>query len=136
MLKWIIKQKENNIDLHEIIILARHKSDLKPVEQKLKENRLPFWELDALSNYHENEVGLAVVRRVKGLEYRSVAIISCDEDKFPSEDGHNLGDLSDDEDFLIKEANLFYVAITRARENLYISGKNPISEFVQEIQKV
>ena len=42
----------------------------------------------------------------------------------------------DEEDFLIKEANLFYVAITRARENLYISGKNPISEFVQEIQKV
>ena len=116
------------------LLYCKAQINLKPVEQKLKENRLPFWELDALSNYHENG-GLAVVRRVKGLEYKCCDI-SCDEDKFPSEDGHNLGDLSDDEDFLIKEANLFYVAITRARENLYISGKNPISEFVQEIQKV
>ena len=48
----------------------------------------------------KGEVGLAVVRRVKGLEYRSVAIIGCDEDQFPNVEKMNeLGDGSDFDDF-------------------------------------
>ena len=51
-----------------MIILSREVSGLKPFSKKLKENNISCWELDASSNFIYNEVGLATVRRVKGLE--------------------------------------------------------------------
>ena len=81
------------------------------------------------------EVGLATVRRVKGLEYRCVAIVNCNEDQFPSEkELAKIGDISDEDDFLIREINLLYVAMTRARDNLYISHTGPSSMYLDNIE--
>ena len=77
---------------------------------------------------------MAVVRRVKGLEYRSVAIIGCDEDQFPNAIKMNeLGDGSDFDEFLTLEKNSLYVAMTRARDNLMVSGVTPGSVFLEEL---
>ena len=101
----------------------------------MKENDISCWELDASSNFIYNEVGLATVRRVKGLEYRCVAIVNCNEDQFPSEkELAKIGDISDEDDFLIREINLLYVAMTRARDNLYISHTGPSSMYLDNIE--
>ena len=45
------------------------------------------------------EVDLANVNRVKGLEYRAVAIVGCDEDRSNEDDLQKLGDRADFDEF-------------------------------------
>ncbi|MGH4037683.1 MAG: ATP-dependent helicase [Sphaerochaeta sp.] len=59
-------------------------------------------------------VTLITMHNTKGLEFEDVYIVGLEESLFPS--GMN----SDDDDGIEEERRLFYVAATRARENLYM----------------
>ena len=92
------------------------------------------WKLNAEANFLSGEVGLATAKRIKGLEYRCVAIIGCDETEFPNERGLlELGDSADYAEYLILEKNSLYVAMTRARDQLLITGIKPGSEYLNEL---
>ncbi len=60
-------------------------------------------------------VFLSTVHSAKGMEFRNVFIVGAEEGLFP------LGRATDDNDDLEEERRLMYVAITRAKERLYIS---------------
>ena len=62
----------------------------------------------------EEGVTLSSVHQAKGLEWRAVFVISLTEERFPS--GLALREEEDDEE----ERRLFYVAVTRAQEALYL----------------
>jgi superfamily I DNA/RNA helicase len=71
----------------------------------------------------------------KGLEYRAVAVMACDDDVIPSPE--RLAGLSDQGD--LREAydlerHLLYVACTRARDYLLVTGVNPASEFLVDMR--
>ena len=71
----------------------------------------------------------------KGLEFRGVAVMAADEDALP--DARRLariGDLADLEAVQDQERHLLYVACTRARDRLWISGIEPGSEFLDDIR--
>lgn len=68
-------------------------------------------EMDEASDY----VTLATIHSAKGLEFKVVFLIGLDEGIFPS------SRCVDDNDKLEEERRLLYVAITRARERLYIT---------------
>ncbi|MDR0697054.1 MAG: UvrD-helicase domain-containing protein [Christensenellaceae bacterium] len=61
-----------------------------------------------------DSVTISTTHAAKGLEFRAVFIVSCDEGTFPS-----YRAVSNDEKE--EERRIMYVAITRARERLYIS---------------
>ena len=61
-----------------------------------------------------NEVRLMSLHGAKGLEFRAVFIIGCEDGNLPHEHSINEGSLEE-------ERRLFYVGITRAKERLYIS---------------
>lgn len=135
LIEWVELQISMQIKNHEIIILTESNTLLRLAEKSLKQSRISCWCLDNDANFLYNEVGLAKINRVKGLEYRSVAIIGCDEDQFPSEEKlKNIGDNADLDELLILEKNLLYVAITRARDNLLISGIKPGSSYLTELE--
>lgn len=58
----------------------------------------------------DSKVQLMTVHKSKGLEFRNVYLVGIEEGKFPSKRGN-----------LIEEARIFYVGITRPKENLIIS---------------
>ena len=131
---WVQTHLNNGIQPHEIIVLSPQNLALSAASNSLNTAGVSCWKLDASANYLSGEVGLAAVRRVKGLEYRSVAIIGCDEDQFPNANKMNeLGDGSDFDEFLTLEKNSLYVAMTRARDNLLVSGITPGSAFLEEL---
>ena len=85
-----------------------------------------------------NFITLATVHSVKGLEYRVVFVCGLDKEIFPIE---RNGSIDDD---IEEERRLMYVAVTRARERLYITraksrflygSRRPTfqSEFLNEI---
>jgi DNA helicase-2/ATP-dependent DNA helicase PcrA len=73
------------------------------------------------------EVNLMTVHLAKGLEFDSVFIAGVAEGFLPH--GRSL----DDENSLEEERRLMYVAMTRARKNLYLSFYGVPSRFINEI---
>ena len=85
---------------------------------------------DVSCNGDDDKVKLLTIHKAKGTEYPIVFIIGCNEGLLP----HHRSDDVDD------ECRLFYVAITRAEKELYMSymdlynGKfKPISPFIDAI---
>ena len=59
-------------------------------------------------------IPILTIHQAKGLEYDNVFLAGLEENRFPSFRAVNSGDLSE-------ESRTFYVAITRAKKNLYLS---------------
>jgi superfamily I DNA/RNA helicase len=70
----------------------------------------------------------------KGTEFRAVAVVACDEDVIPLE-GRLLAaqDIATIGEIMSTERHLLYVAATRAREYLWVSGAEPLSEFIEDL---
>ncbi len=91
---------------------------------------------------HESEdyISLMTLHLSKGLEFKNVFIVGLEEDLFPSALSYNT------RSELEEERRLFYVGITRAKQNLYLSYANSRyrwgkliyceeSRFINEIDK-
>ena len=77
---------------------------------------------------------VALMHLAKGLEFRAVAVVACDEDSLPLqsriEDAADEGEL---DDIYETERQLLYVACTRARDRLIVTGITPGSEFLKDL---
>lgn len=87
-------------------------------------NRITLLGRDDLSDEDSGEVNLMTIHAAKGLEFKVVFIAGCVEGILPHK--HSIEDFDDDPEkdtqaAIEEERRLFYVAITRARERLFIS---------------
>jgi superfamily I DNA/RNA helicase len=67
----------------------------------------------------------------KGLEFRAVVVMACDEGTLPLDE--RVADAADEaelDDIFETERRLLYVACTRAREYLLLAGVTPASEYL------
>ena len=71
-----------------------------------------------IENEDQDKVSLMTLHLSKGLEFKHVFIVGLEEDLFPSALSYNT------RSELEEERRLFYVGITRAKENLYLSYAN------------
>ncbi len=62
-----------------------------------------------------DKITIATMHSVKGLEFRVVFIVGCEEEVFPSAIAMRQGELEE-------ERRIMYVAVTRAKERLYITN--------------
>ncbi len=72
----------------------------------------------------------------KGLEFRAVILIACDEGILPLD--ARIADVADEfelDEVVATERQLLYVAATRARDHLFISGVSPGSEFLEDLRR-
>ena len=82
------------------------------------------------------EVRIATMHDAKGLEFRAVAVMACDEDVIPNAQRIGaLGDIAELEAMYETERHLLYVACTRARDRLLVSCVEPGSEFLDDLAK-
>ena len=82
-------------------------------------------------------VVLFPMHRAKGLEFRAVIVACCDEEVLPLQSRiEEVTDDSDLEEVYNTERHLLYVACTRARDHLLITGVVPGSEFLGDMKHV
>lgn len=74
-------------------------------------------EIKNLSKHFPEAITLSTIHRSKGLEYKTVYIISTVDGSIP----HDFALSSEDPAAMEEERRLLYVAITRAKEQLYLS---------------
>jgi len=74
--------------------------------------------------------------RPKGLEFRAVLVVACDEGVLPL--AARVADVADEfelDEIVATERKLLYVAATRARDRLFISGVAPGAEFLEDLPR-
>ena len=70
----------------------------------------------------------------KGLEFRGVVVMACDDEALPlPERVEAAADESDLQEAYTTERHLLYVACTRARDRLLLTGVEPGSEFLEDL---
>ena len=81
-------------------------------------------------------VRIGVMHLAKGLEFKAVAVMACDEVLLPLRQRiEAVADESELDDVVETERQLFYVACTRARDRLMVAGLSPGSQFIQDMKK-
>lgn len=88
-------------------------------------NRISLITRDEGDDENEGKVNLSTIHAAKGLEYPVVFIAGAENGLLPHEKSIEKHDKNEDEDEagnIEEERRLFYVAITRAREKLYITS--------------
>jgi hypothetical protein len=80
-----------------------------------------------------DEIVTAPMSLAKGLEFRAVVVMACDEGILPLDE--RVADAADEpelDDIYETERRLLYVACTRAREHLLLTGVTPTSEYLAD----
>lgn len=71
----------------------------------------------------------------KGLEFRAVIVMACDDEVIPLQERiAAIGDEADLKEVYDTERHLLYVACTRAREHLMVTSVEPASEFLDDLK--
>ncbi len=80
-------------------------------------------------------VSISTMHLAKGLEFRVVVVMACDDEIIPLQARiETVADDADLEEVYNTERQLLYVACTRARDYLLVSGVEPASEFLDDMR--
>jgi superfamily I DNA/RNA helicase len=81
-------------------------------------------------------VSISTMHLAKGLEFRAVIVMACDDEIIPLQQRiETVGDDADLKEVYDTERYLLYVACTRARDHLMVTGVSPESEFLDDFAK-
>lgn len=121
---WLKKLIKRGINPDEIAILFRSVFELDRAKKILTE----------LGQKGEG-VHLLTMHDSKGLEFKAVAIIGCEEGILPSETRLlDARDESDIDEIMATERHLFYVAFSRAREHVLVTCADKPSEYLIDLK--
>jgi len=134
---WLKARVAEGIGPREIGVFVRSQSEIKRASAALEAAAIPFIVLDERILLEENAAALSTMHLAKGLEFRAVAVMACDEDVLPlAERIACIGDESELAEVQETERHLFYVACTRARDALFISSAGGYSEFLDDLADI
>jgi len=127
---WLKALTEQGYRPEEIAIVARTKRLLKERGEKaIKKAHLPYWYLEDYSK--GNGVRLATMHRIKGLEFRAVAVVGVEDGVVPLKTALGQAETEADRQAQLElERQLLFVALSRAREKLWVSGVGALSPFI------
>jgi len=96
--------------------------------------KLPVKILDERVETADGHVSICIMGLAKGLEFRVVAVMACDDEVVPLQARiEMIGDDADLQEVYDTERYLLYVACTRARDHLLITSVKPSSEFLDDL---
>ncbi len=134
--KWILDRLHEGCAPNEVGVFVRSAAELKRARAAVKVAGVRAVELSDRVEIEDGAVAISTMHFAKGLEFRSVVVMACDDDVIPQSDRiEAVADDADLEEVYNTERHLLYVACTRARDNLPVSGIAPVSEFVDDFLK-
>jgi len=144
--KFVIQKIiQSNLPRKEIFALARTNRQLNELSQLMKKKDVSHVvrsdEIRKSIIASENDVTLATIHAIKGMEAELVFVIGCNSINFPCKGSeHPVIEMVkvDEYDKEEEERRLFYVAISRAKQNLYLthSGNKPTYFITNHMKKI
>jgi len=133
---WLKALAKEGLLPHEIAIFVRSPAELDRARTAAEAAGLPFKLLDDKVETVHGKSSIVTMHLAKGLEFRAVAVMACDDEVIPQQKRiETVADDSDLEEVYNTERHLLYVACTRARDHLLVTSVSPASEFLDDLRK-
>ncbi|MEL6709366.1 MAG: 3'-5' exonuclease [Pseudomonadota bacterium] len=117
----------------EIGVFVRSAAELSRARKAVRKAGQAPLELSDRLEDRNGRVAIGTMHLAKGLEFRLVIVMACDEEILPDQDRiDTVADEIELDEVYETERHLLYVACTRARERLVVCGVSPGSEFLAD----
>jgi superfamily I DNA/RNA helicase len=134
--EWLAERTKKGVVPHEIGVFVRSAQELDRARAAVEYARLPYKVLDDNLETTTGRASIGTMHLAKGLEFRTVVVMACDDDVIPLQERiEAIADDADLEEVYNTERHLLYVACTRARDHLLVTGVDPASEFLDDMRK-
>lgn len=118
----------------EMGLFVRTRDELPRPRAAIKSSGLDCLELSERGEDPAGRVSIGTMHLAKGLEFKAVAVMACDEEVLPLRARiEAAADEVELDEAYATERHLFYVACTRARDRLLVTGVAPGSEFLGDL---
>jgi DNA helicase IV len=132
---WIATRLKEGLRHEEIGVFVRSEAEISRAYAAAKFAGVVSTELTAAAAGAAGHSVIGPMHLVKGLEFPAVAVMGCDDEILPLQTRiEAIADEADLEEVYNTERHLLYVACTRARDHLHVSGVEPISELLADFQ--
>jgi mRNA-degrading endonuclease RelE of RelBE toxin-antitoxin system len=132
---WLTGLARDGVAPHEIGVFVRSPGQLDRAKAAVKAAGLSAKILDERVDTASGHISISTMHLAKGLEFRAVAVMACDDEIIPLQERiQSVGDDADLQEVYDTERHLLYVACTRARDHLLISSVAPASEFLDDLR--
>jgi superfamily I DNA/RNA helicase len=132
---WLTEQTKSGVLPHEVGIFVRSGEQIGRAQSAVSEAALRAKVLDEHVETSSGHVSIGTMHLAKGLEFRAVAVMACDDEIIPLQARiETVGDDSDLQEVYDTERHLLYVACTRARDHLLVTSVEPSSEFLDDLR--
>jgi hypothetical protein len=133
--KWIMDLKKEGVLPHELGVFVRSAAEVDRARAAVKDAGLAFRILDEKVETTSGYVSISTMHLAKGLEFRAVVVMACDDEVIPLQGRiTTVADDADLEEVYNTERHLLYVACTRARDHLLVTSVDPASEFLDDLR--
>ena len=131
---WLTNCAEEGVAPDEIGVFVRSAAEFPRAQQAIQAAGLEAVALDERVETRAGNVSIGTMHYAKGLEFRAVVVMACDDEIIPLQDRiEHVGDDADLQEIYDTERHLLYVACTRARDHLLVTGVDPASEFLDDL---
>ncbi|QDL39695.1 3'-5' exonuclease [Rhodoferax sediminis] len=132
---WLAEQSKAGALPQEFGVFVRSAAQLKRAQAAVTASGLPFKMLDEHVETASGHASIITMHLAKGLEFRAVVVMACDDEVIPLQEPiETVGDDADLQEVYDTERHLLYVACTRARDHLLVTGMEPASEFLDDFR--
>jgi superfamily I DNA/RNA helicase len=133
--RWLRERASEGLLPHEIGVFVRSVGELARARAAVELAGLSPVVLDDQPDGAKDAAAVGTMHLAKGLEFRAVVVAACDDTVIPLESRvEDIADEADLEDVYNTERHLLYVACTRARDHLLVTGVAPGSEFLPDLE--
>ena len=133
--EWLTARISEGLQPSEISVFVRSTEQMERAVATVKLSGVPYAVLDDDMEATGGCLTISTMHLVKGLEFRAVALMACDSEVIPLQSRvESIADEADLEEVYNTERNLLYVACTRARDHLLVTGVKPASEFLDDLR--
>ena len=131
---WVKQTLDSGIAPQEIGIFVRSTAQFERAKAAIGGAGAKCNTIEDRVNFQSDQVNLMTMHLAKGLEFRAVAVMACDDEIIPLQSRiESVADASDLKEVYSTERHLLYVACTRARDQLLVTGVEPASEFLDDL---
>jgi superfamily I DNA/RNA helicase/mRNA-degrading endonuclease RelE of RelBE toxin-antitoxin system len=132
---WLAERNQDGLRPDEMAVFVRSEAELERAQTAVETAGLSFKILDEQVETVSGFVSLGTMHLAKGMEFRAVVVMACDDEIIPSQARiESVADEADLEEVYNTERHLLYVACTRARDFLLVTGTEPASEFLDDLR--
>jgi superfamily I DNA/RNA helicase len=134
--QWLAQRVKEGIVPNEIGVFVRSAAELDRARAAVENAKLPYKVLNENVETTTGRTSISAMHLAKGLEFRTVAVMACDDEVIPLQERiETVADDADLEEVYNTERRLLMWPAHVHAINLLVTSVDPASEFLDDMRK-